>query len=691
MRLADPTVTPDGRGLTFSVGDLGPSGRALVAYVASVGAGANPGKAVNTAVATTVIGSASNAATATVLVIEDLFRSTATIAGRVAIDGCGDPDRSIGAGLAQVRIFLEDGTYVVTDEQGMFHFAAVKPGTHVVQLDTATVPEKYEILPCEENTRSAGNPFSRFADLQGGTLWRADFHLGLKPKAAGEVSIEIATAPKRSADGAPGAGAGKDLIEYTMPMHVGMVPARNLKLSIMLPEGASYRKGSVIFSGRIVDGAATGASPVVIPIGEPQETAGALTFRFAEVPANWEGMVKFDAAVPLEGPEGRQLPTGAVLTSDSPEARNNRTPAVNTALVIGTREELQPVPDIVLHPKFSSGSAVLTGNDKKELDRLLVRLGKVRVQHITVTGHTDSRPISRRLQARYPDNHALSFERAAAVGSYLADALGLAPDQVTYEGKGPDEPVASNATEQGRTRNRRVELKVRPPLQVLVVPALKSGPASGMKAVATIGLRPGEVWAPEKGTAAVSDNKSMPAYTAAWLDTAEPGTAWLWPPDSDHPAIASTKIAIKHDPSMTVRLLQNGVPVDALYFDGTVKKNDHTVGVSIWRGIHLVDGDNRFELVVLDPSGAEVSRMERSMHYSGPPLQAVLEPGRSRLVADGRNPAIIAVRLLDRDGHPARQGALGEFSIDPPYLPQQRATELQQAPLTAQTARTVQV
>ena len=685
---ADPVVSADGSGLVFSISDLAPGARAAISYVAEIGAGAPPGKAINTAVAMNVINALSNVASAEVLVTEDLFRSTATIAGRVVIDGCGDPERSTGAGLAQVRIFLEDGTYVVTDQQGLFHFAAVKPGTHVVQLDNTTLPEKYEILLCNENTRAAGNPFSQFADLQGGTLWRADFHLGLKPKTVGEVGIEINTAPKRPADGAPGAGDGKELIEYTVPMHVGVVPARNLRLSIMLPEGALYRKGSAVFAGRIVDETATAlttAPPAVISINEPQETGGAVTFRFAEVPANWEGTLTFDAAVPLEGHEGGKLHTGAVLTSDSPEGRNNRTPAVNTEIMLSTREELRPVPDIVLHPRFTSGSAELTGKDKQELDRLLARLKKVRPEHISVTGHTDSRPISSRLQERYPDNHALSYGRAAAVGAYLAEGLGLAPDQVAYEGKGPDEPVASNATEEGRARNRRVELKVRPPKQVVAVPAFKSGPPSGMKAVATMGLRPGEVWLPEKGTAAVKD-KNMPVYNAAWFETAGPGTAWLWPPDNNHPAIASTKIAIKHDPAMTIRLFQNGAPVDALYFDGTVKKNDNTVGVSIWRGIHLVDGSNRFELVVLDPSGAEVSRMTRSTYYSGPPQQAVLEPGKSRLVADGRNPAIVAVRLLDRDGHPARQGALGEFSIDPPYLPRQRVTELQQAPIIAQTA-----
>ena len=70
------------------------------------------------------------------VVTEDLFGSKATIVGSV-LDGCGNE-----SGIAGVRIFLEDGTYVLTDKNGMYHFTAVNPGTHVVQVDTVTVPEQ---------------------------------------------------------------------------------------------------------------------------------------------------------------------------------------------------------------------------------------------------------------------------------------------------------------------------------------------------------------------------------------------------------------------------------------------------------------------------------------------------------------------------------------------------------------------
>ena len=156
------------------------------------------------------LGVVSNSASAVVLVIEDLFMSRTTIVGRV-LEGCGDN----GRGVAGVRIFLEDGTYVVTDRNGMYHFAAVRAGTHVVQLDTVTVPAGYEIKTCEENTRFAGTPFSQFVDLQGGSLWRADFHLAPLPpkkKQTGEVGLELKTSlvttlttSMNAADSRPGA------------------------------------------------------------------------------------------------------------------------------------------------------------------------------------------------------------------------------------------------------------------------------------------------------------------------------------------------------------------------------------------------------------------------------------------------------------------------------------------------------
>jgi uncharacterized repeat protein (TIGR01451 family) len=689
---ADPAISGDGRRLSFRIGNIAAGATVTVSYVAEVGAGARPGTARNTASASGAGGALSNAASADVLVTEDLYRSTATIVGRIIVDGCGDKERSEDIGLAGVRIYREDGTFVVTDRNGMYHFPAVQPGTHVVQLDTITVPERYEVMACEENTRFAGSATSQFVDLQAGSLWRADFHLGLRPKQVGEVGVEIMTSPKRPVPGGPVPESGKELIEYIVPMHVGVVPARNLKLTIMLPDGAAYLKGTAALAGgpKSFDSAIsapTGTAPAAVAVDEPQETEGAVTFRFPEVPANWEGTLRFDASVPLRGPEGKQLSTAAILASDSPEGRNNRTPAVSTALVIGTREELRPAPDIVLHPRFTSGSADLSREDRQELDGLIARLQKKQVQHITVTGHTDSQRISARLLKRYPDNYALSYERAATIGAYLADGLNLRPDQVTYEGKGPDEPVASNSTAEGRARNRRVELEIRPSLQPVAVPTLVSGPASGMKAVATMGLRPGEIWQQEgrRDEQKTAPKKGMPDYNAAWLEHAAAGLELLWPAVGHAPVVPSTPAAVKHDPGRTVKLSVNGTEVDAVSFDGTVKRPDGAVGVSLWRGVALVEGDNLFEAREYDAAGVETGRVSRVVHFAGAPMRAEVMTAQSQLVADGKRPVVVAVRLFDKDGRPAREGLLGDFTVDPPHLTLQRTKDLQQSPLVAST------
>ena len=174
----------------------------------------------------------------------------------------------------------------------------------------------------------------------------------------------------------------------------------------------------------------------------------------------------------------------------------------------------------------------------------------------------------------------------------------------------------------------------------------------------------------------------MPDYSAS-IESASSGTAWLWPPQGHYPAIASIKVAIKHDPRDQVKLLLNNEGIDPIYFDGLVRKSDNAVAISIWRGIHLKEGDNQLEAVLVDASGKETGRLQKTIHYSGPPVKAMLVPERSRLIANGRNPNVLAVRFVDKDGHPAREGVLGEYRLDPPYVSQQRADELQQSPLTA--------
>ncbi|MGD1999153.1 MAG: OmpA family protein [Desulfobacterales bacterium] len=85
-------------------------------------------------------------------------------------------------------------------------------------------------------------------------------------------------------------------------------------------------------------------------------------------------------------------------------------------------------------------------------DRLNVRLHFI--------GHTDNLPLRDSLQKRYGDNVGLSRERAGTTAEYCQRALGLPPEAISYEGRGDSQPVADNATEEGRQLNRRVEVEV---------------------------------------------------------------------------------------------------------------------------------------------------------------------------------------------------------------------------------------
>lgn len=173
MSVTEPTIASDGRTLTFALGLAPPSSVLELSYVVEVAAGARPGIAVNRALAIGPTGAAvSNRAEAAIAVEDGFLRSGVTILGRV-VEGCvGDRKGTPG-----VRLYLETGATVVTDEGGRYHFEDVSPRPHVVQIDEASLPPGYALADCSRNTRTAGSIRSQFVDVQGGAAWRADFYL----------------------------------------------------------------------------------------------------------------------------------------------------------------------------------------------------------------------------------------------------------------------------------------------------------------------------------------------------------------------------------------------------------------------------------------------------------------------------------------------------------------------------------
>ena len=162
-----------GPGLQFSLGRIALGDKPVLSYRLRVGAGSQSGNGVNTAQA--ISGSVqSNSSSARVKVIGSVFSEKAYLIGKVFADCRQNGVQDAGEpGIPGVRLYLVDGTYAVTDEEGKYSLYGLSPRTHVVKIDRTTLPAgaTLEVL----NNRNALDPASRFADLTNGELHKADF------------------------------------------------------------------------------------------------------------------------------------------------------------------------------------------------------------------------------------------------------------------------------------------------------------------------------------------------------------------------------------------------------------------------------------------------------------------------------------------------------------------------------------
>lgn len=112
---------------------------------------------------------------------------------------------------------------------------------------------------------------------------------------------------------------------------------------------------------------------------------------------------------------------------------------------------------------FDTGSAQLTREGYRLLLSLGERLDPDGDDIIRIEGHTDNVPVGPRLTSDFASNWELSAARAVAVARFLVQEVGVDPERVQAMGLGEHHPVADNATESGRARNRRIELRMMPP------------------------------------------------------------------------------------------------------------------------------------------------------------------------------------------------------------------------------------
>lgn len=111
---------------------------------------------------------------------------------------------------------------------------------------------------------------------------------------------------------------------------------------------------------------------------------------------------------------------------------------------------------------FKSGSAGIRKDGKEVLDKVARILINIKDKRIMIEGHTDSVPIGPQLVFTYPTNWELSVARATTVARYLQENGGIDPKALSATGYGEFRPVASNENEEGRAKNRRIEIILLP-------------------------------------------------------------------------------------------------------------------------------------------------------------------------------------------------------------------------------------
>lgn len=196
VRVADPSQS--GSDALFSIGDLAVGGTATITYRVAIGPGSHSGKMTN--IATAKSGRAtSNQAQAVILIQQGgVFSSQGFVVGHVSASCFAADGKAQHLGVPGIRVFLEDGTYSITDALGRYSFYGVSPTTHVVKVDAYTVPRGTHLVA--GTSRSARDGNSLFVDLKNGELRRADFEMTCSDKVRSLIEERIKSSQKTESE-----------------------------------------------------------------------------------------------------------------------------------------------------------------------------------------------------------------------------------------------------------------------------------------------------------------------------------------------------------------------------------------------------------------------------------------------------------------------------------------------------------
>ena len=174
-------------------------------------------------------------------------------------------------------------------------------------------------------------------------------------------------------------------------------------------------------------------------------------------------LVGFAGALACASPKPAPEPEAAAPAQPAPAA----TPASHASDLDAQAREIAAIPGAEVERKsdvlivrfgseslFESSSAELSEGGQERIGSLARALASEPDERVIVRGHSD-------VQRDERSSQTLSEELADSVRNYLV-VEGVVPSRITAVGFAASQPVATNATAEGRQRNRRIEIELRP-------------------------------------------------------------------------------------------------------------------------------------------------------------------------------------------------------------------------------------
>ena len=715
--IPNPGISQDGRTLTFPIGDVLTNSKVEIRYIAEVTAGVPLGNAVNRASANGVNAStvpvspvSSNLAEIAVKIRSPFFSTHGTIIGRVVEGECNTPWENL-VGIPNARIMMEDGTYVTTDRDGQYHFEKVAKGTHVVQLDLATLGPGWEVASCIQNTRFADRSYSQFVEMQGGMLWRADFYVHKKPVPK-DIPALVPTATIKTEDAIEGV-VGISL-QGQIEVERKVALAGNFTLNL------HFDTNKAILSSGDKDALNSLVLDLKKKVFARVDVTGHTDIRPTRLSPRSEFRDNYHLSMARANvvtqylSEALRLPLNRFLISgkgpDEPVADNKTAYGMSrnrrTEVRILTAGEVKGSPRFDYHVDVD-GRTVPVSNLRVMVNLqhgFRVKPGTVKLDGVPLSAFSNDGDIA----VFSLGDQAENFSRRIDFNAYYSLEGADVSTPVTYESRGCLE--GKFVTKAVAMFNAGNEQNLKTPAISNVLPCViprsqipiqsdrgtelaYADSTSGRMEVVTKSVVVTEGNVPTEGSVnapvvipfVLSEDLDFVMAAGAhkdWLLGQTPGIEWLFPLPNHNPRAPVIRVVIKHFPNQRVVLMRGKKSVDPLFFDGTQTSADKTVSVSIWRGIPLEEGANWLHASIIDrTSTSPVSSFYRKVHYANRPAHVTLVPDQSSLIADGIKNPVLAVRVMDKDGKPVRFGVTGPFTIDAPFMPQQIVDEMQRRQL----------